>query len=295
VARTRYELLFGSPYPANTRSVNDHRPIGLIFPPFIEHLYAIPWHSDASKHAFGDGRRVATTDETTDETTHRPVASGRLEWSKVMGQHQLTDRQRSILEFIESQMRERGFPPSVREIGAEVGLTSPSSVHAHLATLQRCGYLQRDPSKPRAITVSWDATSGAVDVERRPVRHVPLVGQVAAGTDVLATEHIEETLPVPADLTGDGDLFMLTVRGDSMIEAGILDGDFVVARVQPTAELGDIVVAGIPGEEATVKTLAAGTRGKTELRPANATMGPMIFDADDVTIFGKVVTVMRRL
>ncbi|MGF1599013.1 MAG: transcriptional repressor LexA [Acidimicrobiales bacterium] len=211
-----------------------------------------------------------------------------------MGAHQLTDRQRSILEFIETQMRERGFPPSVREIGAEVGLTSPSSVHAHLATLQRFGYLERDPSKPRAIKVSWDATSGAVDVERRPVRHVPLVGLVAAGTDVLAVEHIEETFPVPADLTGEGDLFMLTVRGDSMIELGILDGDYVVARVQPTAETGDVVVAGIPGEEATVKTYRR-ARGKTILEPANSTLEPMTFDPDEVHIYGRVVTVMRRL
>ncbi|MFV0523795.1 MAG: transcriptional repressor LexA [Acidimicrobiales bacterium] len=211
-----------------------------------------------------------------------------------MGDHQLSDRQRAILEFIESQMRERGFPPSVREIGAEVGLTSPSSVHAHLATLQRCGYLQRDPSKPRAIKVLWDPTSGAVDVERRPVRHVPLVGQVAAGTDVLAEEFIEETFPVPADLTGEGDLFMLTVRGDSMIDAGILDGDYVVARVQPSAEAGDVVVAGIPGEEATVKRYST-KGGKTILTPHNPTMEPMVFDSDDVTIYGRVVTVMRRL
>ncbi|MEL7158897.1 MAG: transcriptional repressor LexA [Actinomycetota bacterium] len=211
-----------------------------------------------------------------------------------MGEHQLTDRQRSILEFIETQMRERGFPPSVREIGAEVGLTSPSSVHSHLATLQREGYLERDPSKPRAIKVSWDANTGASDVERRPVRHVPLVGQVAAGTDVLASEHIEETIPVPADLTGEGDMFMLTVRGDSMIEAGILDGDFVVARVQPTANKGDVVVAGLPGEEATVKTYST-ERNKTVLLPANSSMEPIVLDPADVQIFGRVVTVLRRM
>jgi len=211
-----------------------------------------------------------------------------------MGQHHLTDRQRSILEFIESEMRERGFPPSVREIGAEVGLTSPSSVHSHLATLQDKGYLVRDPTKPRAIQVKWDSTSGAVDIERRPVRHVPLVGQVAAGTDVLAEEHIEETFPVPADLTGEGDLFMLTVRGDSMIEAGILDGDYVIARVQPSASNGDIVVAGIPGEEATVKTYTR-KKDKVVLLPSNAALSPMEFSAEDVQIFGRVVTVMRRL
>ena len=211
-----------------------------------------------------------------------------------MGEHKLTKRQRSILEFIEAQVRENGFPPSVREIGAEVGLTSPSSVHSQLATLQRHGYLKRDPAKTRAIRVRWDSTSGAADVERRPVRHVPLVGDVAAGTDVLATEHIEETLPVPADLTGDGDLFMLRVRGDSMIELGILDGDFVVAQVQQTANNGDVVIAGIPGEEATVKTYSR-AKNKIVLTPANATMEPMQFKDEDVQIFGRVVTVMRRL
>ncbi len=211
-----------------------------------------------------------------------------------MGEHQLTKRQHAILEFIEQQMRGRGYPPSVREIGAEVGLTSPSSVHSHLATLQRHGYLMRDPSKPRALKVMWDPVSGAVDVERRPVRHVPLVGQVAAGTDVLAQEHIEEMLPVATDLTGEGDLFMLTVRGDSMIEAGILDGDFVVARVQQTADNGDIVVAGIPGDEATVKTYTK-KKGKIVLLPANPSLEPMELDPDEVQLFGRVVTVMRRL
>ncbi len=211
-----------------------------------------------------------------------------------MGEHKLTKRQLAILEFIDRQMRENGFPPSVREIGAEVGLASPSSVHSQLATLQQNGYLVRDETKPRAIQVRWDSLTGAADVERRPVRHVPLVGQVAAGTDVLAEEHIEETMPVPADLTGEGDLFMLTVRGESMIEAGILDGDFVVARVQNTADNGDTIVAGIPGEEATVKTYRR--RGnQVILEPANSTMEPMEFNGDDVAIYGKVVTVMRRL
>lgn len=213
-----------------------------------------------------------------------------------MSEHQLTDRQRSILEFISAQMRERGFPPSVREIGAAVGLTSPSTVHSHLATLQKKGYLKRDPSKPRAIEVCWDSTSDSPGVERRPVRHVPLVGQVAAGTDVLAAEHIEETFPVPADLAGDGDLFMLTVVGDSMINAGILDGDFVVAKVQNTAKGGDIVVAGIPGEEATVKTYSIDKRrGDVVLLPANPALEPMRFKPNEITIFGRVVTVMRRL
>lgn len=213
-----------------------------------------------------------------------------------VGEHKLTDRQRAILEFISTQMRDRGYPPSVREIGAEVGLTSPSTVHSHLATLQKAGYLRRDPTKPRAIEVRWDSNSGAADVERRPVRHVPLVGTVAAGTDVLAQEHIEETFPVPADLTGDGDLFMLRVRGDSMIDAGIFDGDYVIARVQSEAKKGDVVVAGIPGEEATVKTYSVDAKkGQVVLLPANDALKPMRFDPSEVQIFGKVVTVMRRI
>ncbi len=213
-----------------------------------------------------------------------------------MAEHQLTDRQRSILEFINDQMKERGFPPSVREIGEAVGLTSPSTVHSHLATLQKKGFLRRDPTKPRAIEVTWDPNSGASSIERRPVVHVPLVGSVAAGTDVLATEHIEETLPVPADLAGDGELFMLTVRGDSMIDLGILDGDYVVAKVQKSARNGEVVVAGIPGEEATVKTYTTDkATGEIVLVPANERLEPMRFHPGEVDIFGRVVTVMRRL
>ena len=206
----------------------------------------------------------------------------------------LTDRQRSILDFIEAQMRRRGYPPSVREIGAAVGLTSTSTVHAHLGTLQRLGYLRRDPSKPRAIEVRYDPGSGAA-VERRPVRHVPLVGDVAAGTDVLAQENVEETLPLPADFTGDGQLFMLRVRGDSMVEAGIFDGDYAVVRHDPDVRKGDVVVAGIPGEEGTVKTLGARRGSKVVLLPANPAYSPIELDAADVRIYGKVVTVVRRL
>ncbi len=205
----------------------------------------------------------------------------------------LTSRQREILEFIDSEQRERGYPPSVREIGKEVGLTSPSTVHSHLSTLQKLGFIRRDPTKPRALEVHYDPTSGAV-ADRRPVRHVPLVGDVAAGTDVLAQQNVDEVMPLPADLTGDGELFMLRVRGESMIEAGILDGDFVVARSQNTAEIGDIIIAGIPGEEATVKTLAS-TGPEVVLQPANETLEPMRFDAADVSIFGRVVTVLRKL
>jgi repressor LexA len=210
-----------------------------------------------------------------------------------MAASQLTARQQEILDFIEKELSERGYPPSVREIGEAVGLTSPSTVHAHLATLQRLGFLRRDPTKPRAIEVRRDPVSGAA-VERRPVRHVPLVGDVAAGTDVLAEENVEEVFPVPADLTSDGDLFMLRVRGDSMIDLGIFDGDFVIARAQETAEKGDVVVAGIPGGEATVKTFNR-KGNKLVLLPANERLSPMEFDPDEVTIYGKVVTVMRKL
>lgn len=204
----------------------------------------------------------------------------------------ISTRQRDILTFIEQQMRERGFPPSVREIGEAVGLTSPSTVHSHLNTLQRLGYLRRDPTKPRAIEVRYDPNSGAV-MERRPVRHVPLVGDVAAGTDVLAEENVEELLPVPVDFAGDGELFMLRVRGDSMIDLGILDGDYVVATQVDHPNNGDIVVAGIPGGEATVKTYSRSGADVT-LTPANPTMEPMAFHADDIEIYGRVVTVMRR-
>ncbi len=207
--------------------------------------------------------------------------------------HELTDRQRAILDFIVAAQRDRGFPPSVREIGAAVGLTSPSTVHSHLATLQGAGYLVRDPSKPRAIEVRYDPQSGT-HAERQPTRHVPLVGDVAAGVGVLAQEQVEELVPLPADFTGEGTLFMLRVRGESMIDAGILDGDYVVVRQQETADDGDTVVAGIPGDEATVKTFRPKGR-RIVLEPANEAMAPLDLAADDVTVYGKVVTVLRRL
>ncbi|MGH9302944.1 MAG: transcriptional repressor LexA [Acidimicrobiales bacterium] len=205
----------------------------------------------------------------------------------------LAGKRRKILEFIAQQIRERGYPPSVREIGTAVGLTSPSTVHAHLQLLQREGYLERDPTKPRAIVVHFEPGSGAA-VPLRPVAHVPLIGDVAAGTGVLAEQNITEMLPLPEDLTGKGELFMLQVHGDSMIEAGILDGDYVVVRRQEQAEQGDIVVAGIPGEHGTVKTYRR-RRNKVLLQPANAALSPIELDPEDVTIYGKVVTVLRRL
>ena len=210
-----------------------------------------------------------------------------------MSETLLTGKRREILDFIAVQVRERGYPPSVREIGSAVGLASTSTVQAHLNTLQKQGYLRRDPTKPRALEVRYDATSGAA-IESRRARLVPLVGDIAAGTNVLAQESVEELLPLPENFTGGGNLFMLRVRGDSMIEAGILDGDYVVVRQQPEANAGEIVAAGIPGGEATIKTFSR--RGdQIVLLPANPTMGPMVFPASEVTIFGKVVTVLRRL
>ena len=205
----------------------------------------------------------------------------------------LTPRQREILDVIVEHQNQHGYPPSVREIGEAVGLKSPATVKSHLDNLKDAGYLLRDPSKPRAIQVRYEGVSGA-NADRRPVRHVPLVGDVAAGTDVLAAENIEELVPMPTDLTGDGELFMLRVRGESMIELGIFDGDFVVCRSQSTANRGEVVIAGIPGEEATIKTFDE-RGGKVVLVPANKSLQDMVFDPSEVTIFGRVVTVMRKL
>lgn len=205
----------------------------------------------------------------------------------------LSGKRRQILEFIAEEIRERGYPPSVREIGEAVGLTSSSTVHSHLQVLQREGFLRRDPSKPRAIAVSFEPASGTA-LAARPVVHVPLLGDVAAGVGVLAQESVEEVLPLPEDLTGSGDLFMLRVRGDSMVELGIFEGDLVVVRRQPDAEDGEVVVAGIGEGEATVKTLRH-RQGEIVLVPSNAAYSEMRFSPDEVTIYGKVVTVMRRL
>ena len=205
----------------------------------------------------------------------------------------LSTKRKQILDCISESVRDRGYPPSVREIGEVVGLTSSSTVHAHLAVLQREGYLRRDPTKPRAIEVCYDPSSKVI-VDARPLRHVPLVGEVAAGTGVLAQENIEELYPLPEDFTGTGSLFMLKVTGDSMVDDGIMDGDFVVVRQQPEAEQGDTVVAGIPDGEATVKRFS--TRdGRVVLTPANERLEPMVFDPSEVVVYGKVVTVMRRL
>jgi repressor LexA len=205
----------------------------------------------------------------------------------------LSGKRRQMLDFIASCLRDRGYPPSVREIGEAVGLTSTATVHTHLAVLQREGFLVRDPTKPRAIRVRYDpASKEAVEPDR--VRNVPLVGDVAAGTGVLADQRVEEVFPLPETFAGSGPAFMLRVRGDSMIDAGIFDGDYVVVRHQPDADDGDVVVAGIPDDEATVKVFSR-RRGKVVLSPANASMSPMSFDPEDVHIYGKVLSILRRL
>jgi repressor LexA len=205
----------------------------------------------------------------------------------------LTAKRRAILEFIESELCERGYPPSVREIADAVGLASPSTVHAHLATLQRQGYLRRDPAKPRAIEVRLPSQQDE-PAPLRPIVRVPVVGRVAAGTDVLAEELVEEVLSLPADLTGGGRLFALRVRGDSMRDVGILDGDLIVVRSQAEAPPGSIVVAGIPGDEATVKRYEP--NGATiRLRPENPAYEPIVLPADEVRLYGRVVSVLRRL
>ena len=154
----------------------------------------------------------------------------------------LSGKRLQILTFIADSQRERGYPPSVREIGEAVGLTSSATVHTHLAVLQREGYLSRDPSKPRAIQVHFDPQT-ETRLVAGPVHNVPLVGDVAAGIGVLAEENVEELMPMPEQFTGKGPSFMLRVRGDSMVDAGIYDGDYVVVRQQPEANNGDVVVA----------------------------------------------------
>ena len=205
----------------------------------------------------------------------------------------LTEKRRQILDFIIVFQRDHGYPPSVREIGRSVGLTSSATVHDHIDRLAEGGFLVKDPTKPRSLQVRYEPASGtAVTAER--VRNVPLVGDVAAGTGVIAEEHLEEVLPLPERFAGTDESFMLRVRGDSMINDGILDGDFVVVRQQPDAEVGDVVVAGIPGEEATVKRLKS--KGATiVLQPSNEQFDDLAYDSSEVAIYGKVLSVLRRL
>lgn len=202
---------------------------------------------------------------------------------------ELTTRQREVLDLIKRKVAERGYPPSVREIGEELGLNSPSTVHSHLSSLVRSGYLRRDPSKPRAIEVV-DTTG---DLHRSATRDVPLVGRIAAGSPILAEEQIEEVFTLPTEFTGQGPVFLLAVRGDSMRDAGILDGDYVVVRAQKTAETGDVVAALVDGEEATVKRFFR-SGDRVVLRAENPDYDDLVFE-DGVEILGKVVAVLRAL
>ncbi|MEX0742975.1 MAG: transcriptional repressor LexA [Actinomycetota bacterium] len=204
-----------------------------------------------------------------------------------MAQAELTPRQRRILDFISGTVREQGYPPTVREIGEAVGLTSSSSVHAQLANLERRGLLHKDPTKPRAMTLSEPRVDGVV---------VPLLGRVAAGAPTLADEHVEDYLTVPTSFAPGADLFALKVQGDSMVGAGILDGDVVVVQSRSDAATGDIVVALLPGPaepEATVKRLKR-ERNRIMLVPENPRLEPFEMDPEG-RILGTVVTVLRRL
>ena len=212
----------------------------------------------------------------------------------------LTNRQQEIYDYVTAYVDEHGYPPTVREIGEAVGLASPSTVHAHLANLERGGYLRRDPTKPRALELigrERQSADAATVGEAGRVRVLPLVGQIAAGGPLLAEQNVEDYLAVPEPLSsGTGEEFLLRVRGESMIEAGILPDDYVVVRRQQTAQSGDIVVA-LAGddettEEATVKRFFR-ENGRIRLQPENSALEPL-FPAH-VQILGKVIGVFRRL
>jgi repressor LexA len=209
----------------------------------------------------------------------------------VRKQPTLTDRQRRILAMIRETVDERGYPPSIREIGEAVGLTSPSSVHSQLEAVQRKGYIRRDPTKPRSIAVHME---GMPNIPRPLPAYVPLLGRIAAGVPITAEEQVEELVPLPRDLVGQGELFMLKVTGDSMIEAGVFDGDYVVVRSQPEAQEGEMVAAMLQGPEpeATVKYFSR-KGGRVRLLPANPAYEPI--EGDEVSVLGLVVTVCRRL
>jgi repressor LexA len=205
----------------------------------------------------------------------------------------LTKRQQEIFDFIKKYSAKYGYPPTVRDIGKAVGLASSSTVHAHLANLEKAGLLRRDPSKPRAIEMLDRATSGVVDAVKSVVRPngLPLVGHVAAGQPILAEENIEDYIAVPGLAGGDEGEYVLRIRGESMRDAGILEGDFVVVRRQDTAADGDIVVA-LVGEEATVKRFFR-EADHVRLQPENPAMEPI--RSREVRVMGKVVGVLRTV
>ena len=198
----------------------------------------------------------------------------------------ISPKQAEILEYIKNEIINRGFPPTVRDICDAVNLKSTSSVHSHLETLERNGYIRRDPTKPRAIEIVDDN----FNLTRRELVNVPVVGRVAAGEPILAQEHIEDYFPIPAEILPNADTFMLKVKGESMINAGIFDGDQVLVKQQPTAENGDIVVA-LVEDSATVKTFYK-EEGYYRLQPENDTMDPIIITGE-IQILGKVFGVMR--
>jgi repressor LexA len=202
----------------------------------------------------------------------------------------LTERQRQVLDYIRSTVEDRGYPPSVREIGDAVGLSSPSSVHAQLSSLVAAGMIKKDPSKPRAIVVVDETPAPAI--RDRRMRDVPLLGRIAAGTPILAAEHVDEFMPLPTELVGDGPVFLLEVKGDSMIDAGIHEGDLVAIHKQDDARDGEIVACLIDGEEATVKRLQR-KDGQVYLHSENPAYEPMVF-SEGVDLIGKVVSVLRR-
>lgn len=220
------------------------------------------------------------------ESTQAPGTSG------------LTDRQRTILDVIRASVTTRGYPPSIREIGDAVGLTSTSSVAHQLRTLERKGYLRRDPNRPRAVDVraaddaAAPATTDVVGSDALPEpTFVPVLGRIAAGGPILAEEAVEDVFPLPRELVGEGALFLLKVVGESMVDAAICDGDWVVIRQQNVADNGDIVAAMIDGE-ATVKTFKR-TAGQVWLMPHNPVFDPI--PGNNATILGKVVTVIRKI
>ncbi|XNL31630.1 transcriptional repressor LexA [Longispora sp. K20-0274] len=202
-------------------------------------------------------------------------------------------RQQRILEVISESVERLGYPPSVREIGEAVGLASASSVAYQLGVLEQKGFLRRDANRPRAVDIRQTGGATVTPLPDRPTPvMVPMLGAIAAGGPILAEQTLDETFPLPRELVGEGTLFMLKVQGDSMIEAAICDGDWVVVRQQPTAETGDIVAAMLDGE-ATVKTYRRRDDGHLWLMPRNPSYDPI--PGDEATILGKVVSVLRRL
>ncbi|MEH7374439.1 transcriptional repressor LexA [Neobacillus drentensis] len=203
----------------------------------------------------------------------------------------ISKRQQDILDFIKSEVKSKGYPPSVREIGEAVGLASSSTVHGHLARLESKGLIRRDPTKPRAIEILEADVSA--HIPRNTVVNVPVVGKVTAGLPITAIENVEEYFPLPESLApADEQVFMLEIMGESMIEAGILDGDYVIVKQQPTANNGDIVVAMTEEDEATCKRFFK-EKDYIRLQPENSTMDPIILR--NVSILGKVIGVYRHI